>query len=58
MSKRIRLHRTPDGACDVVCCRCGASGRIHPVEPFIAQIRLFLDQHHHNLADMSLFRLP
>ena len=32
---------------DLVCTFCGGDGRLHPVEPCVEQVRIFLGQHRH-----------
>ena len=40
------VRRSGDGV-DLVCRICGESSRLHPDEPFITQLRIFLSQHRH-----------
>jgi hypothetical protein len=33
---------------DITCADCGAVDRMHPVEPWVAQMFIFLGQHRHS----------
>lgn len=44
----IVLTQNTDGTFDLVCRECGGASRVHPDEPVIDQVRLFLKDHRHN----------
>lgn len=38
---------SPPSWTDLVCAICTDSARMHPAEPWVAQVRLFLSMHRH-----------
>lgn len=36
---------------DLVCATCGERSRLHPADGFVAQVRVFLEQHRHGGTD-------